>query len=74
MTTRNRTERVLKDLDRLWITAQMGAIGCQGPLKEKVEMQRLMKAINKARLIVRGNVFVLEDAERHVTNARCFGT
>ncbi len=74
MMTSTRVERVLKDLGELVEVAEMGFVGCNGPLEERVELSRLKNEIREARTIIRRNLYRLEDAEKYANNAvRCGG-
>ncbi len=67
MTTRERTERLLNDLDVLCRVAEAGAIGAE-LLEDTVTMHRTRKAVSDARTIMRRVIFDLEDAEKYAEN------
>ena len=63
MTARDRTERILKDLDKLHKIAKARVVGTSA-LDDKVAMQRLAGQLLNARRIVFTTIYAIEDAEK----------
>ena len=65
MTTVKRTERILKDLEKLVDDSNKSASNC-AVLEEKVAIHRLRKVLVNARHEIRLNYYGFEDIEKHL--------